>query len=154
LKETQQDGLPARRHRLHLVKEKGTTLTLRDDASMSIFGIREGTALVPEQLALNEVIRERSAIHRNEGAVAAGTQIVEGSGREFFAGPSLALNEHRRVDDRNFFNNIQRFQEERRIAQQIEPRESMSWHPVPRSRSTVCLRTHNQTPPCQEIVHL
>ena len=45
---------------------------------------------VSEQLVLNERVRNRSAVHRYKGFVAAGTELVNRTRENFFSGAALA----------------------------------------------------------------
>src|SRR5262249_35157622 len=60
-------------------------------------GAREGAALMAEELALQEPCWHGGAVHRDEGAVAARTALVNGAGEELFAGAGLPLEEDGRV---------------------------------------------------------
>ena len=54
----------------------------------------EGALLVPEELALQEALRERRATERHEVAVLARAVVVDGLGEELLAGAALAGDEH------------------------------------------------------------
>ncbi len=53
-------------------------------------GPRKRPFLMPEQLALKEAFRERSAIHGDEGRLPSMAVGVDGPGHELLAGPALA----------------------------------------------------------------
>ena len=55
---------------------------------------REGAAFVAEELALEERVGDRGAVDRDEGAAAAGRQLVDRAGEELLAGPALTLEQH------------------------------------------------------------
>src|SRR5262249_14103705 len=58
-------------------------------------GAGERAALVAEELALDELLRDRRAIDLDEGLPASGRVIVQRAGDELLAGTALAGDEHR-----------------------------------------------------------
>src|SRR4029450_1051301 len=56
---------------------------------------RERAALVPEQLALHEVFRQRAAVDRNERLTGAAAEPVQVACDELLARPALAKDQHR-----------------------------------------------------------
>ena len=125
LQEAQQHALRARRHRLDLIEEQRATFCLGHEAAARLARIREGAALVAEQFALDQAIRQRPAIDRDEGTVASVAKIVQRAGRKLLAGAGLALDQYRRIDRRHAADQAQRFGEHRRLAEQIEPGERL-----------------------------
>src|SRR4030095_11873610 len=61
----------------------------------------EGTALVPEQLRLEQRLRQRRAVDDDEGTVGAGAGLVDRAGDQLLAGPRLTLDQHRGVEARH-----------------------------------------------------
>ena len=61
----------------------------------------ERAALVAEHLALDEVARDRRAVHPHEGAVAPAAARVDRRGHELFAGARLARDHHARIARRD-----------------------------------------------------
>ncbi len=53
---------------------------------------------MPEQLALEQRLGQRGAVHRDERLAVPRRQIVDSPGHELLAGPGFALDEHRRGD--------------------------------------------------------
>ena len=53
---------------------------------------------VPEQLALQQGLRDRRAVHRDEGLAAAGRLGVDRAREDFLAGAALARQQHRRLE--------------------------------------------------------
>ena len=60
-------------------------------------GAREGAALVAEQLALDQVIADRTAIDDDEWLILAGANLVNRAREYVFAGAGLAFEQHRGV---------------------------------------------------------
>ena len=54
-------------------------------------GAGEGAFLVAEQLALDEIARDRRHVDRDEGALLALAVVVQGAGDELLAGAGLAV---------------------------------------------------------------
>ena len=57
-------------------------------------GAGEGALLVPEQLRLEQVRRERGTVDREHRRIAARAERVHHAGRDLLAGPGLAADEH------------------------------------------------------------
>ncbi len=51
-----------------------------------------------EQFALNEIGRDGGTVHPDKSAVLAGTEIVDGSCDQLLTSPSLAQNQHGRIN--------------------------------------------------------
>jgi len=64
----------------------------------------ECTALVPEQLGFDEVLRDRAAIDCDECAARTRAALVNRAGDEFLAAPRLAGDENCRLGRRHFFD--------------------------------------------------
>jgi hypothetical protein len=58
---------------------------------------RERTLLVPEQLALHQLARERGTVHRDERLGATRAPVVQRIGDQLLAGPALAPDQHGHV---------------------------------------------------------
>ena len=61
-------------------------------------GAGEGSALVTEQLGLEERLGQRGAVDHDERPVGARARIVDGAREELLAGAGLALDQHGRVE--------------------------------------------------------
>ncbi len=61
----------------------------------------EGTALVTEQLALDQRLRKRRAVDGNERSTCAAAPFVEEPREQLLAGAGLAEEQHRRVSRRH-----------------------------------------------------
>ncbi len=76
------------------IEEQGAAIGFFHPADLALVRTRERTALIAEQLQLNQVIADRAAIDRNEWAFAARRALVDSHGRQFLAGPGFAGDEH------------------------------------------------------------
>ena len=97
LQEAQHGHLRPRRQRVDLVEEQSPPVGDLHEARQSRVRIGEGAALVTEQLALHQRVRQRPAVDRHEGAVASVAPVVDRARRELLAGASLPLDDHRHV---------------------------------------------------------
>ena len=70
------------------------------------YGARERPRLVPEELAFEDAIAQRGRVHRDEWLLRALAPRVQGSGREFLAGPALAGDEHGRWRVRDLMQHL------------------------------------------------
>src|SRR5262249_42329672 len=75
------------------VEERGPAGTLLELANTLAVGPGEGPLLVTEQLALEEGVRNRRAVDRQERLVCALGMLINSAGHEFLAGAGLAENE-------------------------------------------------------------
>ncbi len=81
-----------------LVEEDGAAVGRLELADLELVGPREGAALVPEHLALEELAGHGSAVDLDEGPGPAGRELVDRAGDEVLAGPGLAGDEHGDID--------------------------------------------------------
>ncbi len=96
MEEAQQFDLHWRREVADLIQEQGPTRGPFDE-SLALF-VRPGkrSLLVPEQLALDQVLRDGAAVDRDEGLVFAIALAVDGIRDHFLACAALAQHQHRR----------------------------------------------------------
>ena len=86
------------RHLADLVEKQRAAVGLLEQAALLRLGVGEGAALVAEQLALQQVLRNRRAVHLDERPFAtAGRVAPDQVGDQLLAGARLALHQHRRV---------------------------------------------------------
>ena len=98
LQHAQQAGLQVERHVADFIEEQGAAVRLLDLAGGPFLaGAGKGTALVTEELRLDQGFRNGGAVQRNEGRVAARAAVVEGLGQHFLAGAGFALDQDRDV---------------------------------------------------------
>ncbi len=86
------------RHELHvadLVEEERSPVGLLEETAALEHRAGERALLVAEQLALDELPRDRRAVHLHEGAVGARAEAVQGAGDKLLAGAALAGDEDR-----------------------------------------------------------
>jgi hypothetical protein len=105
--------LSARAHRFQLVEEQGAAARLRDQPLARFAGVGECAARMTEQLAFEERVGDRAAVDRDERAAAALAQVMDRARDQFFAGPGLAMDQHRGVARRNAADEPQHFPERR-----------------------------------------
>ena len=90
----QQLGLHHRAHLADLVEEKRASVGGLDETEAALGRAGERAALMTEQLALEERVRDRAAIDDDEWLLAACRQAVDQPGHQLLAGSALALNQH------------------------------------------------------------
>jgi hypothetical protein len=64
-------------------------------------GAGEGAALVPEQLALDQVVADGAAIDDDEGLIFAVALLVNGARQHVFTGAGFTFNQYRGIGGRN-----------------------------------------------------
>ncbi len=79
---------------VYLIEEEGSPLRLIDEASLSGIGARECALEVAEQLVLEKVCRDSSAVERYEGFALARTEVVDCPGKKLFSCSGLARYQH------------------------------------------------------------
>ena len=90
LQEAQQFNLQGQRDITHLVKEQRPAIGDFDLAFGGFDGPGEGALLMPEQLAFEQVFRDRGAIDRHEGPARAVARVMQPAREEFLAGAARA----------------------------------------------------------------
>ena len=117
LQHPQQARLQRQRHVADLVQEEDAAVGLLQLALHALLArAGEAAAAVAEQLALDQVLRNRRAVERHERLAGPRTGPVQRTGEGFLAGPGLAVQQHRHVA----LEHLQRAGEiraQRRIAQ-------------------------------------
>ncbi len=81
----------------HLVEQERAAVGHLDLAAHASLGAGEGAALVAEELALDELPRQRRAVDRHEGPGLARRVDVDRAGEQVLAGAGRAAQQHRRV---------------------------------------------------------
>ena len=90
MKKPQQLHLQSQRHLPDLVQEQRAAVGILDLPLHLPMGARKRALLVTEQLTLQQVFRNRSAIDGNEWAVLAGRAAMDGARNEFLAGAAVS----------------------------------------------------------------
>ncbi len=101
LEESQEFDLEGWRKLAHFIEEKGAATGHFDGARVIRIGTGEGPPAVSEKFALEQVLRNCTAIDGNKWSIRVGPKTVESGRDEFFAGPRLAANQHRQVQRRH-----------------------------------------------------
>ena len=96
LQHAQHLGLRRGAHVAHLIEEQRAAVGLLELAGAVADGPRERSAHVPEQLALDQLTRNRGAVHLDEGLVAPRRLPMDGARDELLAGAVLSRDEHAR----------------------------------------------------------
>src|SRR5690606_25591174 len=94
-------GLQARLHLADLVEEDRPAVRELELAGLFRVGAGERALFVTEELALEQLRRERGAVDLHEGAVVAPTALVWGAGDDLLAHARFPPNEHRDVGVRH-----------------------------------------------------
>ena len=87
--------LDGRREFADLVEEEGAAVRLLEAADPPGRRPGEGPLLVAEELALQEILVQGAAVHRDDRPGGAGAQVVDQPGQEFLSRPALPLEEDR-----------------------------------------------------------
>ena len=90
LEHAQQLRLHRRRQLADLVEEERAAVRRLEAADAPLARAGEGAALVAEELALEQRLRDRGAVHDDEGLVAARAELVDRARDELLAGAALA----------------------------------------------------------------
>src|ERR1041384_7397030 len=80
---------------------------------------RERPFDVAEQLRLEQALRQRAAVEREEPPVRARRQLVDVARDDFFSCPRLALDEHRALGGRHLLSELQHLLKRARLAQRL-----------------------------------
>ena len=97
LQHAQQAGLGVHRHIADFIEEKRAAFGLLEAAGRARHGTGESPLLVPEQLRLDQIARDRRHVDGDKRPVAPLAEIVERPGDQFLAGTTLAGDHHRQV---------------------------------------------------------
>src|SRR5690606_11450754 len=95
LEHPQEFHLQLRGHLGDLVEEDGAAVRALEEALVLPVGAREAAALVAEQLALDELRRDRAAVERQERRIAPARELVQRLRGELLARAALADEQHR-----------------------------------------------------------
>ena len=95
LEDAEQPGLRVQRHVADLVEEQCPALRLLEPPRRPRRGPGERAALVAEQLALDQLARDRRHVDRNERRAPPRPHVVDRARDQFLAGPAFAEDHHR-----------------------------------------------------------
>ena len=108
LQDAQQFRLKFQRDVADFVQKQGALVRKFEAADFLSDRSGKCSLFMPEQFALQKPERNRGAIQLNEGAFAAGTQIVHRAGDQLFAGSGLAQDQHAGIRRRHNGYELQR----------------------------------------------
>src|SRR5207247_3155205 len=91
-------------HLPHLVEEDRAAVGQLEPAQSALRGTRERALLVAEQLALEQRIGDRRAVHRDERLAAPRGEVVDTARHELFPRPRLPLDQDGRGDRSNMLD--------------------------------------------------
>ena len=96
LQDAQDLGLRLGTHVPDFVEEDGPAIGLLELADLLLGGASERPLLVTEELRLDQLLRDRGAVHLDEAVAAPQAVAVDGARDELLAGTALAEQQHRR----------------------------------------------------------
>src|SRR5262249_26163768 len=99
LQHAQQLHLQVKRHVADLIEKQRATICRFEPTRARLLCARERAGLVSEQLRLDEVLAERAAVNRDEGALTT-TVLVQIAGGQLLACTGLTNDEHGGVTGR------------------------------------------------------
>ena len=88
----------------------------------------EGPALVAEELALQQIARDRRRVHRHEGSVGAGAGRVDGARHQLLSGAALAGDQHGHVPGRHPADGLEDLQHRGRLPHQLPAGKTAAAH--------------------------
>jgi hypothetical protein len=117
LQDAQQLRLHVHREIADLIEKDRSAIRQLEPPVPRGHGARERTALVSEQLALDQGLGKRSAVDPDEGTCAARAAVMDGAREQLFAGAGLAEQEHGAVSRGDFLDLCQRLAKSGAIAE-------------------------------------
>ncbi len=97
LQNLQQLGLKSRREQAHLVEEERAPIRHLEESRLRLSGIRKRSPLIPEQLRLEQVLRESGAVQLDELPAGPRPGPVDDIGEQAFAGTGFPGDQKGRV---------------------------------------------------------
>jgi len=94
----------------HLIEEHGPPVGLLEQSSPRGQGTGEGPLFVAKEFALQEMLGQRGAVHRDKGAGRPRTVGMDAPGDELLAGSTLADNEDVRLAGRHLLDDVKDLQ--------------------------------------------
>src|SRR5439155_1569060 len=98
LDDPEQFGLETEGHLTDLVEEERPAVGRLEQPAPRLAGAREGALLEAEQLRLEQLLRDRRAVHRDERLVPSRAREVERAREELLADARLAVDQHGRIE--------------------------------------------------------
>src|SRR5205807_7466940 len=81
-------------HITDFIEENGAVVGLFEASNATQFGPGEGTALVTEEFAFQQGLRDGGTVDGNKGAIGAIAVLIDRTGDQFLAGARLAADEN------------------------------------------------------------
>ena len=81
----------------HFIQQQCAAVRKFESSHLVRRGAREGAFFISEQLALEEIFRQRSAIQRDERTVGPGALVMDRTGDEFLSGSAFSREQDRDV---------------------------------------------------------
>jgi len=128
LQRAQQLGLQLGGHVADLVEEERAARGLAEAPQPRLDGTGEGAALVAEQLALEQLARDRRRVDGHEGQRAAMARCVQGARDQLLAGAALAGDQHRHVAARHAADGLEGVEQGRAASHQALARRRAPRH--------------------------
>jgi hypothetical protein len=97
LKHAQQLALHSERHVADFIKEERAAVALLETADALVHRTGEGTFLVAENLAFQQVVRDRGDVDGHKFLLRTRAELVDGSGDEFLPAPAFTGDHDRGV---------------------------------------------------------
>jgi hypothetical protein len=118
LEDAKELGLGVQWHLADLIQEQRSATRFFESAAPGPRRAGEGSALVPEKLALDEIPRDGRAIHRDERFPAPGGARVNSARSQLFARSALAGDENPTIRGRHEFDGSQHVSDRLTVAEQ------------------------------------
>ncbi|MFY9823812.1 MAG: hypothetical protein WAM82_20700 [Thermoanaerobaculia bacterium] len=119
LDEAQQFGLKAQVHDGDLVEKKGPGVRLGNEPGPVLVRVGECAALVPEELALRQLRRNRRTVDRDERTMPSGAVLVQQASEHLLAGTRFTFDQHVDVVPGGQEELLACPEERRRVTQQL-----------------------------------
>ncbi len=119
LEHAQELGLEARSHVPDFVEEERAAIGALEQAALGRDGSRERAAHVAEQLALEQSLRNRGAVDREEGLVHATAVVMQCARHHLLARSALARDQDARVDVRGAADHREHVAHRRALADEL-----------------------------------
>ena len=126
LEDAQQLHLQGGRELGDLVQEDRSFIGAAEQTQGIGHRAREGAAHVAEELGLQQVLRDRAAVDRDERPLGPRRQAMDGGGHQLLAGPALALDQHRRVRHRHLADDVLHLGHDLRGADELADRQLLA----------------------------
>src|SRR4029079_13407030 len=97
LQDAQELGLRRGAHLRHFVEKQRPAARLLKLSGLALCGAGECSALIPEQLSLEQLLRQRGTVQRDERTVGSRGRAMQEASEDFFSGAGFAEQQNGRV---------------------------------------------------------